>query len=195
MTTGFEITDCRVRPCAQADDKLRAFATITLNDAFVVCDLKVINGNEGIFVAMPSRRRRDGSFRDIAHPLNAETREYIERVVLQEYARELERRGERLPAPPAHMALEEIQARGVSRLYRPAELAVLADMTAIAPNGAAPRPEVVLPCEDVEDELDAPPASQAIRPGPRIVETVPIPAAPEPVPAAAAEEFEPDLIN
>ena len=78
-----EITDCRVRLYNRPDDKLKAFATITFNDCFVVTDLKVIQGNTGQFVAMPSRKRRDGKFRDVAHPLNSETRDMIEKCVLQ----------------------------------------------------------------------------------------------------------------
>jgi stage V sporulation protein G len=148
---GLEITDCRVRPCdqGQGDEKLCAFATITLNNAFVICDLKVINGNDGIFVAMPSRRRKDGSFRDIAHPLNAETRQHIERVVLREYLNELERSGEQPPAPPAHLSIEELRAKvgavfdeaaaPPDDLYRPAAMKVLADLA--TPNGTSgPRP-------------------------------------------------------
>jgi stage V sporulation protein G len=95
--TGLEITDCRVRPCVKEDEKLKAFATITLNNCFVVTDLKVIYGNKGLFVAMPSRRRKDGKFRDIAHPLNSETRAMIEKIVLDLYQKELERFGGKLP--------------------------------------------------------------------------------------------------
>jgi len=96
---GLEITDCRVRPCSKEDEKLKAFATITLNSCFVVTDLKVIQGNKGLFVAMPSRRRKDGKFRDIAHPLNKETRAMIEERVLELYHRELDRLGTRPTAP------------------------------------------------------------------------------------------------
>lgn len=87
------ITDVRVRLYNQADDKLKAFATITLDDCFIVSDLKVIQGNNGLFVAMPSRKRKDGKFRDIAHPLNSETRSQIEERVLGLY-RELKENGD-----------------------------------------------------------------------------------------------------
>lgn len=153
---GLEITDCRVRPCApgQGDEKLCAFATITFNHAFVVCDLKVINGNEGVFVAMPSRRRKDGSFRDIAHPLNAETRLQIERAVLREYLRELDRAGEALPSLPAHLSIEELRAEAAAAdLYRPAALAVMADRA----GAAGARPETPDPsCGGVEPDLQVP---------------------------------------
>lgn len=82
---GLEITDIRVRPYEHEDDKLKAFATITFNECFVVCDLKVIKGPNGFFVAMPSRKKRDGAFRDIAHPLNQECRDVIEKRVLEVY--------------------------------------------------------------------------------------------------------------
>ena len=87
--SSLEITDVRVRPYSRADDKLKAFATITFNDCFVVSDLKVINGNNGLFVAMPSRKRKDGKFRDVAHPLNSETRQMIEDRVIALYNEEM----------------------------------------------------------------------------------------------------------
>jgi stage V sporulation protein G len=82
-----EITEVRVFPVQE--DKLKAYVTITLDGCFVVRDLKVIHGNTGLFVAMPAKRRKDGTFKDIAHPLNTETREWMEKVILAEYDREL----------------------------------------------------------------------------------------------------------
>ncbi|NIQ40236.1 MAG: septation regulator SpoVG [Proteobacteria bacterium] len=84
-----EITEVRVFPVSE--DKLKAYVTITFDDCFVVRDLKVIHGNNGLFVAMPSKKRKDGSFRDTAHPLNNETREMIESKVLSQYEKELNR--------------------------------------------------------------------------------------------------------
>ena len=81
-----EITEVRVFPVHE--EKLKAYVTITLDDCFVIRDLKVIHGNTGLFVAMPAKRRKDGSFKDIAHPLNSETRERMERAILAEYERE-----------------------------------------------------------------------------------------------------------
>lgn len=86
---GLRITDVTVRIPPNPDDKLKAFATIVLNDAFVVSDIKVIQGHQGLFVAMPSRRRKDGKFRDVAHPVNAQVREMIESRVLDLYDREI----------------------------------------------------------------------------------------------------------
>jgi stage V sporulation protein G len=88
-----EITEVRVFPVEE--EKLRAYVTVTLDHCFVVRDLKVIHGATGLFVAMPAKRRKDGSFKDIAHPLNAETRERFERAILAEYERELGREAPR----------------------------------------------------------------------------------------------------
>ena len=82
-----DITEVRVFPVNE--EKLKAYVTITLDDCFVVRDLKVIHGNTGLFIAMPAKRRKDGTFKDIAHPLNSETRERMERTILAEYEREL----------------------------------------------------------------------------------------------------------
>jgi stage V sporulation protein G len=90
-----EITE--VRLTLRHEDRLKAFVSITFDNAFVVRGLKVIEGNGGLFVAMPSRRRKDGEFRDIAHPINNETRQMIEDAVLSEYHRQLEAEGQRPP--------------------------------------------------------------------------------------------------
>ena len=82
-----EITEVRVS--LQDEEVLKAFVSITLDDEFVIRGLKVIQGADGRFVAMPARRKRDGTFQDIAHPINRETREYLERVVLAAYDEEL----------------------------------------------------------------------------------------------------------
>lgn len=82
-----EITEVRVFPVNE--DKLKAYVTITLDNCFVVRDLKVIHGNTGLFIAMPAKRRKDGTFKDIAHPLNSETRDKMEALILREYEREL----------------------------------------------------------------------------------------------------------
>lgn len=77
------ITEVRVFPVD--DDKLRAFCSIVIDDAFVVSDIKIIEGRGGRFLSMPSVRRRDGSFRDIAHPVNAATRADIEERIFARY--------------------------------------------------------------------------------------------------------------
>jgi len=96
-----EITTVEVFPVD--GDKLRAYVIITLDGCFVVRDLKVIQGTSGLFVAMPAKRRKDGSFKDIAHPLNAETRAWMEEAVLAAYRRERTRREIQVPevhSPP-----------------------------------------------------------------------------------------------
>lgn len=81
------ITEVKVYPVRKPDDKLKAFVTIILDDCFVIRDMKVINGNSGLFVAMPSRKKADGTYADIAHPLNNEMRQRMEEIVLKEYER------------------------------------------------------------------------------------------------------------
>jgi len=84
-----EVTEVRIFPVQE--DRLRAYVTITFDHCFVVRDLKVINGNSGLFVAMPSKKRKDGTYRDTAHPLDNKTRHMIESKVLEEYDREIQR--------------------------------------------------------------------------------------------------------
>lgn len=80
---GFQVTDVKIRVAPSG--RLKAFATLTICGCFVVRDVKIIEGNNGLFVAMPSRRKSDGSHRDVAHPLNAECRDYVENCVLTAY--------------------------------------------------------------------------------------------------------------
>lgn len=79
-----EVTDVRLRR-VQTDGRMRAIASITLDNEFVVHDIRVIDGNTGLFVAMPSKRTPDGEFRDIAHPINSVTRTKIQESVLKAY--------------------------------------------------------------------------------------------------------------
>ena len=79
-----EITDVRVRKVTK-EGKLKAIVSITLDEAFVVHDIKVIEGEKGLFIAMPSKKALDGEYRDVAHPLNSETREMIQSIILQKY--------------------------------------------------------------------------------------------------------------
>ena len=84
-----EITDVRLRKI-ETEGKLRAYVSITFDDSFVVHDLRVIDGNKGMFVAMPSKRLPNGDHKDIAHPINTEIREKIQNAVLEVYRRELD---------------------------------------------------------------------------------------------------------
>jgi stage V sporulation protein G len=84
------VTDVRIRKMNN-DGKMKAIVSITLNEQFVVHDVRVIEGNNGLFVAMPSKRTPDGEFKDIAHPITSETREIIQSAVLTAYTMELEK--------------------------------------------------------------------------------------------------------
>ena len=81
-----EITEVKIYPVDE--EKLKAYVTIIFDNCFIVRDLKVINGKTGLFVAMPSRKKKDGTFKDLAHPLNSETRQKIEQKILEEYNKE-----------------------------------------------------------------------------------------------------------
>jgi stage V sporulation protein G len=121
-----EITEVKVFPIQE--EKLKAFVSIVFDQCFMVNDIKIIQGREGLFISMPSRKKKNGEFKDVAHPLNNETRRMIEEKVLGEYHRVLAERGEeplaagamgeeregRAPLaavipPPSEKSLEEIQ--------------------------------------------------------------------------------------
>ena len=84
-----QITDVRVRKVAK-EGKLKAVVSITMDEEFVVHDIKVIEGEKGLFIAMPSKKAVDGEYRDIAHPINSETREKIQSIILENYEKVLE---------------------------------------------------------------------------------------------------------
>ena len=84
-----QITDVRVRKIAR-EGKMKAVVSITLDDEFVVHDIKVIEGDKGLFIAMPSKKAADGEYRDIAHPINSRTRGIIQRLILDCYEKALE---------------------------------------------------------------------------------------------------------
>ena len=87
------ITQVKVFPVAE--EKLKAFVSIVIDECFLVSDLKVIQGPNGLFISMPSKRKKNGEFKDVAHPLNRETRERMEKRILEEYEKV------RLASPPA----------------------------------------------------------------------------------------------
>lgn len=84
-----QITDVRVRKITK-EGKMKAVVSITLDDEFVVHDIKVIEGEKGLFIAMPSKKATDGEYRDIAHPINSSTRENLQRVILKSYEKALD---------------------------------------------------------------------------------------------------------
>ena len=95
-----KITDVRVRVVKKDDSKLKAVASVTFDDCFVVHDIKVIEGNEGYFIAMPSRKTNDGEYKDIAHPIKTETREELISVVLNAFEEEKAKPQEQQAVPP-----------------------------------------------------------------------------------------------
>lgn len=121
-----EITEVKVFPIQE--EKLKAFVSIVFDHCFMVNDIKIIQGRDGLFISMPSRKKKNGEFKDVAHPLNNETRRMIEEKVLGEYDRVLGEQGDRPlssmsemdgearqplaaspVAPAAEKSLEEIQ--------------------------------------------------------------------------------------
>ncbi len=83
-----QITDVKVFPVNE--ERLKAYVTIIIDNCFLVREIKVINGNSGYFVAMPSKKRKDGTYRDLAHPINQETRDMMEKVILDAYWKRIE---------------------------------------------------------------------------------------------------------
>ena len=124
-----EITEVKVFPIQE--EKLKAFVSIVFDHCFMVNDIKIIQGREGLFISMPSRKKKNGEFKDVAHPLNNETRRMIEDKVLGEYERILSERGERMPlvaslagdgevraSPSEGLAAAAPPPRGRSRRWR-----------------------------------------------------------------------------
>lgn len=84
-----EITEVKIYK--MNEEKLKAYVSVTLNNAFVIKDIKIVHGANGLFVAMPSRKGKDGQYRDIAHPVNKETRELFEKQILAAYEKEMQK--------------------------------------------------------------------------------------------------------
>ncbi len=94
-----EITEIKVFPVSE--EKLKAFVSVVIDDCFMVNDIKVIRGKDGLFISMPSRRKKNGKFKDVAHPLNNETRQMLERLILAEYEVALKAQDQGAEATPA----------------------------------------------------------------------------------------------
>ncbi len=84
-----EITDVRIRK-VEKEGKMKAIVSITLDDVFVIHDIKVIEGDKGLFIAMPSRKGADGEFRDIAHPISSDMRTKLQDLIIERYHRDIE---------------------------------------------------------------------------------------------------------
>lgn len=91
MVVKLKISDVRVRLVQKEDSKLKAVASMTIDDCFVVHDIKVIEGQEGYFIAMPSRKASDGEYKDIVHPINTETRKQIIDIILEAFNQEAQK--------------------------------------------------------------------------------------------------------
>jgi stage V sporulation protein G len=135
-----EITEVKVFPIHE--EKLKAFVSIVFDQCFMVNDIKIIQGRDGLFISMPSRKKKNGEFKDVAHPLNNETRRMIETKVLGEYERVLGERGERTPELSA--AVQQRTEVGLA-----AHAANAGDAADAPAAGAAPVAERTL--EEVEE--------------------------------------------
>jgi stage V sporulation protein G len=85
-----KITDVRIRK-VEKEGKMKAVVSITIENEFVIHDIKIIEGEKGLFIAMPSRKSNDGEYRDIAHPINSETRDNLQKLILEKYQEEIEK--------------------------------------------------------------------------------------------------------
>jgi stage V sporulation protein G len=99
-----EITQVKVFPVQE--EKLKAFVSVIFDDCFVVSDIKIIQGNSGLFISMPSKKRKNGTFRDIAHPLNNETRRKFEEQIIDRYKEVIAQAGEGTSAPIRELGSE-----------------------------------------------------------------------------------------
>ena len=84
-----KITDVRIRQVEKEDSKLKAIASVTIEECFVVHDIKIIQGESSLFIAMPSRKTKEGEYKDIAHPINSDTRKEMSDVILKAYEEQL----------------------------------------------------------------------------------------------------------
>src|SRR3989304_4389019 len=105
-----EITDVKVIP--GGDEKLKAFVSIVFDQCFVVTDIKIIHGPKGLFVSMPSKKRKDGTFKDIAHPLNNQMRQYLEEKILGVYKQQVAAGPGPAAPPPGARAGGRARGRG-----------------------------------------------------------------------------------
>ncbi len=115
-----KITEVKVFPVDE--EKLKAYAMIVFDQCFVVRDLKIISGTSGLFVAMPSKKRKDGTFKDVAHPLNRETRKEIEKAVIDEYHREMDQQQEDLMPTPVELPFGRVEEPGSALDPHPEEV-------------------------------------------------------------------------
>jgi len=133
-----QITEVKVFPVTE--EKLKAFVSIVVDGCFMINDIKVIRGKDGLFISMPSRKKKSGDFKDVAHPLNNETRRMIEERVLGEYERVLLERGEQPEVGRRRLKIDEgAPGRGPEAGDEPAE------PIAASPARPAPQPIAAAP--------------------------------------------------
>lgn len=191
-----EITDIRVYPVDE--DRLKAYASIVFDDCFIVNDLKLIEGNRGLFVSMPSRRRKRGGYRDVAHPLDNDTRNMIEESVISAYRAEIDR--EAREQLPEQRALDTEAGRGVAS--EPAEAAerpsgsdpVIEPPPGPAPPERAPRPSIAATSSPATLEPEAENAVEPPGGGDSDRETGP-PSESDEKKRSALEELEDDILS
>jgi stage V sporulation protein G len=149
-----EITEVKVFPVNE--EKLKAFVSVVFDRCFMVNDIKIIQGRDGLFISMPSRKKKSGEFKDVAHPLNNETRQMIEQVVVAEYERVLGERGEALPAPPRPFPAAEEGPGG------PAEAPASAPPPALPAVAAAPPGNGIDGVEEAPGAAEKPPGQEEV---------------------------------
>jgi len=149
-----EITEVKVFPIQE--EKLKAFVSIVFDHCFMVNDIKIIQGRDGLFISMPSRKKKNGEFKDVAHPLNNETRRMIEDKVLGEYERILGERGERMPLAASAVAAAVLPlgdngaaGQGIANVANMASVANAANVANIADIG-----EIAVPPRAAEKTLE-----------------------------------------
>jgi stage V sporulation protein G len=131
-----KITEVKVFPVSE--EKLKAFVSIVLDGCFMVNDIKVIRGKDGLFISMPSRKKKNGEFKDVAHPLNNETRQMIEGFVLDEYERVLWERGEVPEAGRRQLPVDEGEPGDRAEAGRPEAEPATGGERRPEPGGAGP---------------------------------------------------------
>ncbi len=185
-----EITDIRIFPVDEP--KLKAFVSVTFDRSFIVSDIKIIDGNRGLFLSMPSKKRRNGTYKDIAHPLNSATRTMIEEAVIKAYEEEISKRakeetsGVGTDIPGSEGGVETIPGEESSA----ADLEEPVLSPAAVPEEPTPSPAVV------SEEPTPSPAvvSEEPTPSPAVVSEEPtpspavVPEEPTPSPAVVSEE-------
>lgn len=184
-----EITEVKVFPVNE--EKLKAFVSVVFDHCFMVNDIKVIQGKDGFFISMPSRRKKNGEFKDVAHPLNNETRRSIEARILAEYERARDRQQRpAAPAEPAGAMAAPTVATASASSVAPASAPSVAPVPTVAP-ASAPSVAAAAPPAPVAGALSAPgrPGAGLSAPGPTEPAAMAAPAGEKATSLDEVEEF------